>query len=289
MAIEDINIQAERLRDILSRNPGLNLAGQLMATDPTYRSGFDYARSIAGGMPFEDVVAPGMSFSPDRPMGYTQEDLMPKFVSEGPVPVMPVAPTKGTPVAPSFPTMPDAPVGTPMPTPFVPRETTFAEIPKVLQDLDLSAIPSIESPKDFFKVDQNLMNFEEIKDKIDLDEVAKIDIEKINIPESISLFSDVLDKPIETQPTQPTLPSIFDQPIAPVMPTIPMEPMVQPITAPSIPAQTLPQRIVADMPVPQPLPMPVTPSFIQPNIEEIISPMMRGRTKRLPTGLFDLA
>ena len=43
--------------------------------DPTYRSGFDYARSIAGGMPMSQVIAPGVSYSPDRPEGYTQRQL----------------------------------------------------------------------------------------------------------------------------------------------------------------------------------------------------------------------
>ena len=105
-----------------------------------------------------------------------------------------------------------------------------------------------------------------------MDEVAKIDIEKINIPESVSVFSNVLNQPVETQPV---LPSIFDQPTAPVMPTMPMEPMVQPITAPVIPAQTLPQSIVANIPKPQPLPMPVIPRFIQPNIDEIVKPISR--------------
>ena len=41
-------------------------------SDPTYRSGFDYARSIAGGMPMSQVIAPGVSYSPEQPMGYTQ-------------------------------------------------------------------------------------------------------------------------------------------------------------------------------------------------------------------------
>lgn len=45
------------------------------ASDPTYRSGFDYARSIAGGMPMSQVIAPGVSYSPEQPMGYTQEQL----------------------------------------------------------------------------------------------------------------------------------------------------------------------------------------------------------------------
>ena len=43
--------------------------------DPTYRSGFDYARSIAGGMPMSQVIAPGVSYSPEQPGGYTQADL----------------------------------------------------------------------------------------------------------------------------------------------------------------------------------------------------------------------
>ena len=44
-------------------------------SDPTYRSGFDYARSIAGGMPMSQVIAPGVSYSPEQPMGYTQAQL----------------------------------------------------------------------------------------------------------------------------------------------------------------------------------------------------------------------
>jgi hypothetical protein len=45
------------------------------ASDPTYRSGFDYARSIAGGIPMEQVIAPGVSYSPEQPGGYTQAQL----------------------------------------------------------------------------------------------------------------------------------------------------------------------------------------------------------------------
>ena len=44
-------------------------------TDPTYSSGYDYARSIAGGMPMSQVIAPGVSYSPEQPSGYTQADL----------------------------------------------------------------------------------------------------------------------------------------------------------------------------------------------------------------------
>ena len=275
---------------------------QMPYEDPTYRSGFEYARTIAGGMPFEDVVAPGMSFSPDQPMGYTQRDLTKERIYGDFDGTMPVAPTKGTPLEASYETMPYAPVGTPMPTPFIPGQTSFTGIPDFLKDLDFSDLPDVEpiEPKeDFFKVDQNLLNFQEIADKIDMDEVAKIDIEKINIPESVSLFSDILNEPVTAEPilTEPTLPSIFDQPTAPVMPTMPMEPMVQPITAPVIPAQTLPQNIFANIPKPQPLPIPVIPnvqtpmipSFVQPSVEEIVSPIRTGRTlPSTPRGLFSL-
>lgn len=281
--------------------------------DPTYRSGFEYARTIAGGMPFEDVVAPGMSFSPEQPMGYTQEDLTPRFVGEGPAPVMPVAPTKGTPLEASYETMEYAPVGTPAPERYVPGQTTFPGIPSFLQDLDFSFLQDldfsnlpgvkteevIEPQQDFFKVDQNLFNFEEIADKIDMDEVAKIDIEKIDIPESVSLFSDILNEPVSAEPV---LPSIFE-PAAPVMPTKPI--------------QTLPQNIFSNIPKPQPMPVipnipklpivpqpvmpqpimptstprvstPLIPSFVQPNIEEIVRPIAVGK-KGLPQyGLFNL-
>ena len=259
---------------------------------------------------------------------------MPKFVGEGPVPVMPSAPTKGTPVEASYETMPYAPVGTPAPEPYVsPTAITSTTEPTPL--LDINTIdPSVPGRPDFdpylaaleaaaqtqrdvamnpnayqltgndysglFLLDDNLANLEEIADKIDMDEVAKIDIEKIDIPESVSVFSDILNEPVTAEPViaEPTLPSIFDQPTAPVMPTMPMEPMVQPITAPVIPAQTLPQNIFADASKPQPLPMPVIPriveprpipAFVQPSVEEIVSPIRTGRTlPSAPRGLFSL-
>jgi hypothetical protein len=56
-------------------------------SDPTYSSGFDYARSIAGGMPMSQVIAPGLSYSPEQPMGYTQEQLnRPKDMATPPPP-----------------------------------------------------------------------------------------------------------------------------------------------------------------------------------------------------------
>lgn len=66
-------------------------------SDPTYRSGFDYARSIAGGIPMEQVIAPGVSYSPEQPMGYTQAQLN---TPVGTTPIEP--PTYQEPDDPSF-------------------------------------------------------------------------------------------------------------------------------------------------------------------------------------------
>ena len=58
--------------------------------DPSFASGFNYARSIAGGLPMEQVIAPGVSFSPEQPGGYTQAQLgpvisdMPTIVTDAP-------------------------------------------------------------------------------------------------------------------------------------------------------------------------------------------------------------
>lgn len=69
------------------------------ASDPTYRSGFDYARSIAGGIPMEQVIAPGVSYSPEQPSGYTQEQLnIPRDVEK----LTPPAITYETPDDPTF-------------------------------------------------------------------------------------------------------------------------------------------------------------------------------------------
>jgi hypothetical protein len=64
-------------------------------SDPTYRSGFDYARSIAGGIPMSQVIAPGVSYSPEQPMGYTQQQLnLPKDVDIPPPPPAILPPTR---------------------------------------------------------------------------------------------------------------------------------------------------------------------------------------------------
>lgn len=77
-------------------------------------SGLDFARSIAGGEAAASMIAPGMSYSMDQPMGYTQADLNNenRFYSEGPVPVRPDLPPTGNNYTQIPNQMPYAPPGT---------------------------------------------------------------------------------------------------------------------------------------------------------------------------------
>lgn len=45
------------------------------SSDPTFSSGLNYARSIAGGENVPNMIAPGVSYSTGRPGGYTQSGL----------------------------------------------------------------------------------------------------------------------------------------------------------------------------------------------------------------------
>jgi len=151
---------------------GFNLAGGYVpiATDPTYSSGFRYAQQIAGGMPFEQVVAPGMSFSPEQPMGYTQADLNVVNLPRDVAPVFPTPPaTTGQVARPSQPMMPYAPTGTPMPERFIPSAQKFfpdvlpnffGQIPQFdFSNIDLS---KIQIPEDVTKSLRESLGFPEI-------------------------------------------------------------------------------------------------------------------------------
>ncbi len=124
----------ELLRELIASGGGTNLAGQT-ATDPTYSSGQAYAQQIAGGViPNSQVIAPGVSYSPEMAGGYTQKDL--DMIAAGPAPVMPVAPTTGD-VATIDDQMPDAPPGVTQPTPFDIGNILFPNV-DYLQGLDFS-------------------------------------------------------------------------------------------------------------------------------------------------------
>src|SRR5210317_639060 len=194
-------------------------------------TGQAYAQQIAGGMPMEQVIAPGVSYSPEMAGGYTQADL--DMIAAGPAPVMPVAPTQGTPLTIED-QMPYAPVGTPMPTPFM-------GIPDFVRNLDFSNLPRFEDIQDIRGV-ENIrpslfdIDVEEILKDIDTEKFADIDFSNINIPSVV--------------PTMPTAPAI-QQPITPVvqertipvMPEVPVMPRV-----PVMPEPVMPQPVRQEIP-----------------------------------------
>lgn len=278
--------------------PGINLPTQSMAGPVA--TGQSYAQQIAGGMPMEQVIAPGVSYSPEQPMGYTQEDLTPKFVGEGPVLVMPKAPTKGTPFAPNegFVQMPSAPQGVTGPTRLLPS----------LQGLDFSGLPRFEDIRDIRGVEDITPTLFDI----DIDEILKdIDTEKF---EDIDLSGIDIPSIAPVMPSAPEIPQVPVMPEVPVMPTAPVfkEPMPFVPEAQNIPMNFtgLPQMpvmpnipVMPELPiVPQPIvPQPIQPmnftrlsnlpvsNFVQPSVEEIVSPISRGRTlPQTPRGLFSL-
>ena len=300
-------------------NPTQTMAGPVA-------TGQSYAQSIAGGMPMEQIIAPGVSYSPEQAGGYTQADL--DFIAKGPAPVMPIAPTTGE-VAIIEDQMPYAPPGVTQPTPF-PAVGNF----DFLTGLDFSNLPDF-SDIDFSNIEIDAA-LQEYSDRIDAGEPEPLE----------SFFTEPYQVPVMPQAPAYQEPVNFtavpQAPVlAPVMPSMPgePEPFFEPTPAPIAPVQTLPQNIFANIPqpvIPQPviqkpipqepievpfipdfsnipmnftgLPnMPVIPqipvmpqipqttyippasSFIQPRVEEIVSPISRGRTKQLPQlGLFNL-
>ena len=329
---EDYALMLEEMKRMMANASGTNLAGQpqpgsygsytpdfsygsynIPATDPTYSSGYEYARTIAGGMPFEDVVAPGMSFSPDQPMGYTQADLRRKEIYGDFDGVMPAAPTQGTPLEASYETMPDAPVGTPAPERYVPGQTPFPGIPNFLKDLDFSFLenldfsnlPRPENIQDIkgvenikpslFDVDvQEILKDVDTLKNIDTKKFEDIDFSNIDIPSVVPTMptAPVIQQPITPVVQERTIPVI---PEVPVMPRVPVQAPMNFTSLPQMPVipniPTMPQPIVPQPKVPQPIPRvstPLIPTFMQPNIEEIVRPIAVGKQGLPQYGLFNL-
>ena len=179
---------------------GFNLAGGYVpiATDPTYSSGFRYAQQIAGGMPFEQVVAPGMSFSPERPQGYTQAEL---FLQDG-APIMPPPPGQtftpfqgdmmpGETVEPLTPP-PSAQINVPPPMP-----TIFGFQAPQFPPIDLSQLPEIDLSQ--------ITIPESVKSSLgELLGIPKIDTSKF-------ITSEQLQERLETVPGKEDLSALRDQ------------------------------------------------------------------------------
>lgn len=260
-------------------------------------TGQSYAQQIAGGMPMEQVIAPGVSYSPEQAGGYTQKDL--DMIAAGPAPVMPTAPTTGE-VATIEDQMPYAPPGVSEPTKFMP----------FMQNLDFSSLPRYEDIRD-------IRSYEDIRPTlfdIDVDEILKdIDTEKfedidftgIDIPSVAPVFPQY---PAIQQPQVPVMPEVPVMPTAPVFKEqVPFVPEVQniPMNFTGLPQMPVIPNIpvMPELPViPQPIvPQPIQPmnftrlsdlpvsNFVQPSVNEIVRPITRqGKFLPQQPGLFNL-
>ena len=293
--------------------PGINLPTQSMAGPVA--TGQSYAQQIAGGMPMEQVIAPGVSYSPEQAGGYTQADLdlQNRFIGEGPAPVMPVAPTKGTPFAPNegFVQMPSAPQGVAEPTRFMPflQDLDFRNLPRYKEIKDVAGFESIRPTF----IDPNIdFDLDEILKNIDTEKFEDIDLSGIDMPSIAPVFPQA---PVLQQPIAPAIPQVPVMPEVPVMPQIPLfkEPIPFVPEVQNIPMNFtgLPQMpvipnipVMPELPVmPQPIvPQPIQPmnltrlsdlpvsNFVQPSVDEIVRPITRqGKfLPQAPRGLFSL-
>ena len=155
-------------------------------------SGQAYAQQIAGGMPFEQVVAPGMSFSPDQPMGYTAEGATP-FQAPRALPI--TGTDLGLPMG----------AGTPMPagTTFDP-DSIRQMAPVAPAGVSASAIANLPVELEPLDVEGLLAN-------VDVDELLKnIGLQKIPEPQEklpVESLLNVVEEPVLREPVTATLPT----------------------------------------------------------------------------------
>ena len=229
-------------------------------------SGQDYAQQIAGGMPFEQVVAPGMSFSPDQPMGY---------IAEGATPFQPRAfPMTGEDLG-----LPTG-EGTPMPA-----GTTFEGAP-----VRISAPSVMGSPLPLdIDIDELLKDID-VEQAIENLPTPTLTPEPVAIPQPIT--APVAAPVVSTPITPPVLPQIVPE-AQPVMPSVSVTPPV--LEAPT-PIVDVPMNLglpmiedIAPVQIPQPVSIPtlptvnlgMTPTNPVLNIDNIVSPIRQGSPRAL--------
>ena len=131
-------------------------------------SGLDFARSIAGGEAAASMIAPGVSYSQERPGGYTQDDLNYEsgFFNEGRAPVLNLGTGQGA-YDPIPNQMPYAPPGVTVEkfvqpetrpqtvSPLGSLDTTYLsdiDFRGLLNDIDLSGLSGLPSPQVDFPI-----------------------------------------------------------------------------------------------------------------------------------------
>ena len=283
--------ELEQYRNFIGSGGGTNLAGQSMAGPVA--TGQSYAQSIAGGMPMSQVIAPGVSYSPEQAGGYTQADL--DFIAKGPAPVMPNAPTTGN-VATTEDQMPSAPPGVTQPTPFNIGNTLFPNV-DYLQGLDFSGLPN------FSNIDIDAI-IKEYKDRMDAGEPEPFESFLTDVNTSGTNNSNLGLGLSNTFPPAMNFTNFTGTPtpessseLLDFIPGSGMGRIGQGVATDreSLIGKTLfgqtsavprPPRVAY---IPPPPPPPPPPAYIQPRVEEIVSPIRGGSTRQLPQpGLFNL-
>ena len=229
-------------------------------------SGQAYAQQIAGGMPFEQVVAPGMSFSPDQPMGY---------IPEGATPFQP-RPT-------FFPSAQDPSVG-----------MTGADLGLPMGEGTPMPAGVTFDPESVRRVPAPSVMGSPLRLDIDVDELLKnMDVEKaienLPTPEPQPILAPVLPEIVpERQPVMPSMPIVPPVMEAPTpMVDVPMNlglPMIEDIAPVQIPQPvSIPTLPVVNTPVmPQPMVnLGMTPTNPVLNIDNIVSPIRQGSPRAL--------
>lgn len=179
----------------------IGIPGQPIVETPTgpVATGQSYAQQIAGGMPMEQVIAPGVSYSPAKPEGYTQADLTPPFYNPGLAPVMPSPPTTG--ISLTIPDqMPYAPPGTTVDDlipldniqdylEFVPNLGLPSDIPFQNIAANTSFAPDLSSDGNFFVPNKFDLDVEAILQGVDPEKLAEIDLTNIDLPKQDIQYS----------------------------------------------------------------------------------------------------
>lgn len=260
-------------------------------------SGQAYAQQIAGGMPFEQVVAPGMSFSPDQPMGYLAEGATPfqprAFPMTGADLGLPTG--EGTPM-PAGTTFEGEPIRMPAPSVMGSPLPSDIDINELLKDIDVEqAIENLPTPAITPSLDTTDPDF------FNPDGTPKIMEMGTGFPGGPS-FPDlpITNFPIDIPPPAVTTPQPITPPVMEVpapMVDVPMNlglPMIEdiaPATIPEIPFQLpqipqinqIPTLPVVNTPVmPQPMVnLGMTPTNPVLNIDNIVSPIRQGSPRAL--------
>lgn len=256
--------------------------------DMGYSSGQRYAQSIAGGENVPGMIAPGVSYSMERPEGYTQSP----FYNAGPVPVMPSAPTQGNPLTIEN-QMPYAPPGVTTPERYTPMITN-AESLKNLSDLFNANMPSGTQVSFDPFIDGEPMAIDDLMPSVSSSPIDFSFNPFVDVNEPESVMPTPAPTPVAAPVDMPFRPDPIQFEPEPFFESIPYQPVTT-IEDYDIPVDVIPELPVVslqdlptgpvDMPfIPNELPMPSV--SMQDYNDQLIKELLDPTSNTLPTQNF---